>query len=314
MKTNKLFSTLHKKIIFFFSLLLLFGVLMPSMLQSENSMLSPSNTTDMKPLPLAESTAIHIDGFNASIQWDDYPQITGSGTEGDPYLIKDLHIDAWGVGDCIFIENTNAHFRIENCTLHNTTLFGYAIRIEDASNGVIFNNTMYDTYYGVNAYNVNNIWINQNNMSYNHYGLRVGGNNYNITNNIIHHNSYNALRLHSGSNSIIFNNTITEHNDTGGGYNGIEVDGYTNLNITENYVLSTRYHGITVTTSSNINIGNNTFIDNKNGMVFTDCTGDLSVFNNSVSDPLLMGIDIDNSYGIDFSNNSIQGEIGRAHV
>lgn len=44
---------------------------------------------------------------------------TGEGIESDPYVIKDLIIDAGGSGSNILIVNSIEYFRIENCTLSN---------------------------------------------------------------------------------------------------------------------------------------------------------------------------------------------------
>ena len=45
---------------------------------------------------------------------------TDSSTYSDPYIIEDLEIDGGGSGSCIFIENSNIPFRIENCTIYNS--------------------------------------------------------------------------------------------------------------------------------------------------------------------------------------------------
>ncbi|MFX1489388.1 MAG: hypothetical protein ACFFBI_09585, partial [Promethearchaeota archaeon] len=45
---------------------------------------------------------------------------TGSGNYSDPYVIEDLVIDAGGSGSCIWIVNSSAFFKIENCTLYNS--------------------------------------------------------------------------------------------------------------------------------------------------------------------------------------------------
>ncbi len=45
---------------------------------------------------------------------------TGSGTYSDPYVIKDLVINAGGSGSGILIENSDVYFKIENCTVYNS--------------------------------------------------------------------------------------------------------------------------------------------------------------------------------------------------
>ena len=45
---------------------------------------------------------------------------SGGGTYGNPYIIEDYTIDVDGPLNCIFINNTNAYFKIQNCTLINS--------------------------------------------------------------------------------------------------------------------------------------------------------------------------------------------------
>jgi len=75
---------------------------------------------------------------------------TGSGSYSDPYIIEDLIIDAGGAGNCILVENSIEYFKIENCTLSNSTgLNGAGIRFFNVTNGQILNNTVYDSFYGM---------------------------------------------------------------------------------------------------------------------------------------------------------------------
>jgi hypothetical protein len=45
---------------------------------------------------------------------------SGEGTESNPYTLKNLIINAGGMGNRIHIENTTEYFKIENCTLYNS--------------------------------------------------------------------------------------------------------------------------------------------------------------------------------------------------
>lgn len=75
---------------------------------------------------------------------------TGSGSYSDPYIIEDLIIDAEGAGNCILVENSVEYFKIENCTLSNSTgLNGAGIRFLNVTNGQILNNTIFDSFYGI---------------------------------------------------------------------------------------------------------------------------------------------------------------------
>ena len=95
-------------------------------------------------------TGIHIDN-NWSLTESIYDWCIGSGTIGDPYTIENITIDAQGRSG-IMVENTIEYFRIQNCTINNTGSWngagGYyeaGIRLSHADNGIIYNNTIYDT-------------------------------------------------------------------------------------------------------------------------------------------------------------------------
>lgn len=66
---------------------------------------------------------------------------SGSGTLGDPYIIKDWYIDATGFGCGIFIGNTTAHFEIYDCVVHDAT----GVPVEYYYNTGIY---LYNTLYG----------------------------------------------------------------------------------------------------------------------------------------------------------------------
>ena len=74
---------------------------------------------------------------------------TGNGTYSDPYVIEDLVIDGGGSGSCILIENSDVYFRIESCTLYNSSGFPSAgIRLERVKNAQIINNNCSFNGYG----------------------------------------------------------------------------------------------------------------------------------------------------------------------
>ena len=47
------------------------------------------------------------------------PWCGGEGTEENPYYIENVTIDAGGIGSCLTIQDSEVHFRIENCTFYN---------------------------------------------------------------------------------------------------------------------------------------------------------------------------------------------------
>ena len=60
-----------------------------------------------------------IPGFTWA-DWSDEAWLKGSGTEEDPYMIKDVTINAGGNFYCMLIMNSEAYFKIMHCTFSNT--------------------------------------------------------------------------------------------------------------------------------------------------------------------------------------------------
>jgi parallel beta-helix repeat protein len=76
----------------------------------------------------------------------------GNGISSDPYIIEDLVINGSGKGSCIWIENTDDHFMIINCTLFNaddvdTRQAG--IGLDKVNNGQLINNSFSNSHVGI---------------------------------------------------------------------------------------------------------------------------------------------------------------------
>ncbi len=87
------------------------------------------------------------------LPWADYadePWLKGSGTFEDPYMIKNVVIDAKGSNFfCMMILNSVAYFKIMDCTFSNTGLGpdagrNAALILASTQNGVIFKNEIFD--------------------------------------------------------------------------------------------------------------------------------------------------------------------------
>ncbi len=72
----------------------------------------------------------------------DEPWLKGSGTPEDPYMIKNVVIDAKGNFFCMMIMNSDAYFKIMDCTFYNTQPGpdgrSAALALVNTQNGVIF--------------------------------------------------------------------------------------------------------------------------------------------------------------------------------
>ncbi|MFW9895797.1 MAG: NosD domain-containing protein [Candidatus Thorarchaeota archaeon] len=86
---------------------------------------------------------------------------TGSGIESDPYIIENLEIDGQGLGSCLLIENSNAHFKIQNCYFNNTgsSYYDAGIKLDYVDNGQLLNNNATGEAFGFFLNNTNNILI-----------------------------------------------------------------------------------------------------------------------------------------------------------
>ncbi|GAG79211.1 unnamed protein product [marine sediment metagenome] len=91
----------------------------------------------------AVSDKIYISGDSGWSNAKDTGICTGEGTSSIPYVIEDLVIDGNGLGSCIWIENTDVYFKIENCTLYNSggNWIDGGISLVNVDNGQITNNT-----------------------------------------------------------------------------------------------------------------------------------------------------------------------------
>ncbi len=100
------------------------------------------------------SDKINLNGNSAWIDLKNAGNCTGSGNSTDPYVIEDLIINGSGVGSCILIQNSDVHFIILNCTIFNSggsEIYDLdaGIKLLNASNGKIINNTLSNTNYGI---------------------------------------------------------------------------------------------------------------------------------------------------------------------
>ncbi|TFG02827.1 MAG: hypothetical protein EU542_04065 [Promethearchaeota archaeon] len=74
--------------------------------------------------------------------WSAYPWLTGSGTEGDPYIIEKLFINATNDGACIFIRHSSKNFIIRQCYFTHTGLneFDSGLYFQYVENGEVYGN------------------------------------------------------------------------------------------------------------------------------------------------------------------------------
>ncbi len=121
------------------------------------------------------SEKIHINGNSGWLAFKNAGNCSGQGTYSDPYVIEDLIINGSGSGSCLFIENSDVYFRIENCTFFNSGNgeIDSGIKLSYVYNGYIVNITSYNCRSGIflsysdNNTIIGNIFLN------NFYGILI---------------------------------------------------------------------------------------------------------------------------------------------
>ncbi|MEM4292718.1 MAG: right-handed parallel beta-helix repeat-containing protein [Thermoplasmata archaeon] len=209
---------------------------------------------------------IHINGnddFANQAANEGWP---GDGSEGNPYIIDGLEIDANGGTYGIWIENTDVYFVIRNCTVYSATSsggvpYGTGIALNNVTHGTLESNKCNNSTYGIFLYGGSqyNTITNNNASGNSDCGICLfESSNNNITNNNASGNSYFGILLSSSS-----NNNITNNNASGNSWIGIYLDSSSNNIITYNWICNTVYYGVYITGGSTGNtIHHNNFIGN----------------------------------------------------
>jgi len=123
----------------------------------------------------------------------------GEGTESNPYIIQDLEIDMTGINThAINISNSDVHFEITNCFLHDAKgVYPYAgagIFLSNVANGFLSDNVCNDNLIGIQVeYSVDN----------------------NISGNTCLRNDWYGIFLASSENGNISNNNCSDNSDSG---------------------------------------------------------------------------------------------------
>ena len=177
---------------------------------NNNFHISVGNTNNQGLNTSKTSGKIHIIGNSGWVDFKNAGNCTGSGSYSDPYIIKDLVINAGDSGSCIWIENSNIYFKIENCTVYNSGSNGHdaGIRLSKVSNSKLTINAWSFNYVGIfldNCYNnsiLKNI-VNDNTF----FGISlIECNNNTISGNVANVNCIGILLGDSNNNIILGNN------------------------------------------------------------------------------------------------------------
>lgn len=143
---------------------------------------------------------------------------TGFGTLSNPYIIEDLEIDGGGSDYCIWIENSNVYFKIENCTLYNSSS---GIELSSVNNSRLIDNNCSANTFGiaiVGSYlhrSINN-YLFGNEMSYNNFGIIVqNSNNNTLFMNVANLNHNDGIAVINSENNTFLENTANYNGRNG---------------------------------------------------------------------------------------------------
>ncbi|MFW9873123.1 MAG: nitrous oxide reductase family maturation protein NosD [Candidatus Thorarchaeota archaeon] len=203
---------------------------------------------------------------------------TGSGIEGDPYILEFLEIDGL-MGNCITIQNSKAYFTIRACRLYNG-------------------------YYAIYLYNVGNGSLISNDCDANTYGIFLDSSSYNeMLGNVFYGDtSGTGINLYNSSSNLIEGNFVENH------YQGIRLDSDCIHNtILENTAYNNSNYGILVLWGSNNNTVTGNICDKQKyacGIILAESNyNDIS--ENTASNNPMAGIALDGSSGNHLANNII---------
>ncbi len=214
----------------------------------------PSSVTDLpstrgNPRDAALDDPIHIVGDAGWQAAKAAGNCTGDGTPADPYVISGKIIDAGGVTSGIWIENSTAHFRVQDCRVNRSAAAPAAgIYLVNASNAVLMgNNCTNNEGPGILVSKLcENVDVISNNVSQNTlgYGVVISDRCVNVT---IEGNeaSFNGdgIIINSFCNDTI----IRGNNIHGNPFEGVLVNVYcNNVTIEDNDIADNRNNGVHV--------------------------------------------------------------------
>jgi len=231
---------------------------------------------------------------------------SGSGREGDPYLISDWMINSTD-SDGVAIVGTEAHFVIARVVLEGAAP-NSGIHIEGSENGSVEDCRITGWWYGLYILSSNNIELTNNTVTGNQYGIQLeASDNNKLVGNRFDSNGELGIFLR-GSNNVLENNSAT-HNSFG----GINVDGTAGSahsnQLRGNIASENGVYGIGVWRAHSNMLISNTVRHNKVvGVMLTDHSTDNLIESNIVSD---------NGSGITLidgsSGNTVRGNTARGN-
>ncbi len=182
---------------------------------------------------------------------------SGTGTEGDPYVIEGWEIDGTGYGYCLYVGNTTDYFTVKDNYLHN-------------SSGKMMLDYFRDT--GIYLFNVKNGTLENNSATNNEIGIYLKyASNITVSNNTASNNSNNGLEIERSDRNTIKVDGINDFQDVDRVANDISESGKAYWDLTDLYATRDNdnwYFGFTTNTPTSgrpANLSTALFIDSDVG-------------------------------------------------
>ncbi|PWI49301.1 hypothetical protein CEE45_01845 [Candidatus Heimdallarchaeota archaeon B3_Heim] len=142
---------------------------------------------------------IFVHGITNFTQTANAESWSGDGTRANPYIIEGYNIS--NSGSLIVIQDSPLYFKIRDCFLNETSRVGRGIVISGSSNGIIEDNMLFGSYYGIELYNSDYTTIQGNQITNSSIGIILNSSDSNdITHNGLANNLDYGISILDGSN------------------------------------------------------------------------------------------------------------------
>jgi parallel beta-helix repeat protein len=214
--------------------------------------------------------------------WASLMGCPGSGTEGDPYIIDDMTIDANATEDCLYMEDIDLHILITNCTFVNASRTGFGQHLGS----------------GLCLVGCSNMTVENISASSCRFGLRISG-----SSNIQVVGSNLSDNFNSGVKLITCTDIDLAGNDVAKNDFGISSEDCVNCTFKRNRCADNDDHGIRLDTCTDCEISDNEMTRNDDGVHLVLGSDDNIVENNRISESREYSIYMDDSIRVNCSGN-----------
>jgi len=192
------------------TILILLGLLMPALSAHGYGLIDDRGYINHEPFRINDNSALQHRA--AAEGW------SGSGTLFDPYIIEKYMIDATGYSYGIYIGNTTLHFTIRNCLIYNVQnssgnqyFRGAGILLTNVTYGSVVNNVLHSNRYGLSMVGSSIIYVSDNEIYENKWGIEVTSNYTSLYDNHIYDNDFEGIIIYECGHNTVTNNTLTNN-------------------------------------------------------------------------------------------------------